>query len=174
MKCDYQTNKQLVDLVVAGMECDDEWDVSLPIEKGYAVAGLKRIKINHRSGLTSVKDLESTCEETSSAKGQEHKELLALGASSSSSVIIKIENPAYLEAKQSVDIIKSAEGKLNTLIKDFKWLVVLLEVQKGNPLTTEANCAFPSCYCFVRLHVETKTSFQLLQYQIVLYKHFVV
>ena len=174
MKCDYQTNKQLVDLVVAGMECDDEWDVSLPIEKGYAVAGLKRIKINHRSGLTSVKDLEPTCEETSSAKGQEHKELLALGASGSSSVIIKIENPAYLEAKQSVDIIKSAEGKMNSLIKDFKWLVVLLEVQKGNPMTTETTCAFPSCHCFARLHVETNTSFQLLQYQIVSCKHFVV
>jgi hypothetical protein len=156
MKCDYQGNKQLVDMVVSGMECDDEWDVSLPIEKGYSLAGLKRIKITHRSGLASMKDLESTCEETSSAKGSEHKELLALGAASSS-VTIKIENPGYLEAKQSVDIIKSAEGKINTLIKDFKWLVVLLEVQKGNPLTTEANSAFPIVFFVARLHVEAKT-----------------
>ena len=168
MKCDYQTNKQLVDLVVSGMECDDEWDVSMPIEKGYAMAGLKRIKITHRSGLTSIKDLDSTCEEISSAKGQDHKEQLALGASGSSSVTIKIENPASLEAKQAVDVIKSAEGKMNSLIKDFKWLAVLLEVQKGNPMTTEASCAFPSYHCFASLHVEAQTVFQLLQCQIVL------
>ena len=119
------------------------WDLTSPMEKGYAMAGLKRIKIYHKSGLTATRDLESQKEETATAKGNEHKEALALdnGPSSSKPVVIKIEHPAWLETKGVVDVIKSADGKLNSLLKDFKWLVVMLEVQKSNPNTTEQVCA---------------------------------
>jgi hypothetical protein len=120
----------LLDIVLAEMPCDDEWDVSIDMERGYQKAKLKRYHIS--ASLLATHDLEEGTKEeiSSSSLKQDQKSVQdAVGTSSSSGATVKLENPLLLQVQEEIKIVRSANPKLVVMMNQFKSMRATLDVK---------------------------------------------
>lgn len=107
---------------------DDGWDMSIPLERGYAKAGLSRYSLEAVKALTSTKSEESYKEEIGHTKsGSVNKgpgKQLELAD-------VKAENPLGEQLSQKITVAESGKLALEKVFSQSQDLVLALEQKMG-------------------------------------------
>lgn len=114
--------------ILAELPHDDQWDMSIPLERGYAKAGLSRFSLEAVKALTSTKSEDSYKESVGHTKtgtvtkgpGQQ----LQLEG-------VKSENPVGEQLAQKITVAESGKVALEKVFSQSQDLVLSLEQKMG-------------------------------------------
>ena len=122
LNVDPKEQPEILEAILSELPSDEDWNLEVAVQRGYAKAGLKRYKIDH-SLLTESRRNEGQKEMMSATTEKVSRESwMAEGSSSSAGAgtTVKIENAAHITLLQKVKVLRSAEKMLCTLMAQLK------------------------------------------------------
>ena len=120
-----QVDDPVLACVLSEVPCDDDWDMSNGLERGYAKAGLKRYSVEYVDRLVRRKTVKEESESIASetySKEKKNKLTAAPGAD------VKIEVKEHAVLVIDSKVISAGERKLDRAITDCKRLKSQLTV----------------------------------------------